>query len=120
MLLEFYFILGHYLSPFQVVYGDVYLLDDEMKWKELPSMPKPDSHIEFAWAIVNRSIIIAGGTTDKHPVTKKMVLNGELFRYELDKQVTLYSPSTLLWKELYDDIFFMRDDRPIIPRSNLS
>ncbi|KAF9600164.1 hypothetical protein IFM89_004879 [Coptis chinensis] len=68
----------------EVVYGDVYMLDDDMKWKGLPSMPKPDSHIEFAWAIVNNSIVIAGGTTDKHPVTKKMVLNGEIFQFNLN------------------------------------
>lgn len=68
----------------EVVYGDVYMLDDEMKWKVLPSMPKPDSHIEFAWAVVNNSIVIAGGTTDKHPVTKKMILNYEIFRFQLD------------------------------------
>ncbi|KAL5998165.1 hypothetical protein ACLOJK_009103 [Asimina triloba] len=69
----------------EVVYGDVYMLDDdEMKWKQLPPMPKPDSHIEFAWVIVNNSIVIAGGTTQNHPVTKKMVLNGELFRFRLD------------------------------------
>ncbi|RZC74626.1 hypothetical protein C5167_050106 [Papaver somniferum] len=70
----------------EVVYGDVYMLDDEMKWKEFPSMPKPDSHIEFAWAIVNNSIVIVGGTTDKHPVTKKMILTGEVFRFNLDTQ----------------------------------
>ncbi|CAI9280811.1 unnamed protein product [Lactuca saligna] len=35
----------------EVVYSDVYMLDDEMKWKVLPPMPKPDSHIEFAWAV---------------------------------------------------------------------
>ncbi|XP_039158683.1 kelch repeat-containing protein At3g27220-like [Eucalyptus grandis] len=68
----------------QVVYGDVYMLDDENKWKVLPSMIKPNSHIEFAWAHVNNSLIIAGGTTEKHPVTKKMVLNGELVRFNLD------------------------------------
>ncbi|GAU33305.1 hypothetical protein TSUD_165700 [Trifolium subterraneum] len=33
----------------QVVYGDVYMLDEEMKWKVLPPMPKPNSHIECAW-----------------------------------------------------------------------
>ncbi|KAH9792113.1 hypothetical protein KPL71_003991 [Citrus sinensis] len=33
----------------EVVYGDVYMLDDEMKWKVLPPMPKPNSHIECAW-----------------------------------------------------------------------
>ncbi|XP_059458961.1 kelch repeat-containing protein At3g27220 [Corylus avellana] len=68
----------------EVVYGNVYMLDDEMKWKELPPMPKPDSHIEFAWVVVNNSIVIVGGTTEKHPVTKKMVLNGEVFRLNLD------------------------------------
>ena len=40
----------------QVVYSDVYMLDDEMKWKTLPPMPKPDSHIEFAWAIVSEQV----------------------------------------------------------------
>lgn len=50
-------------------------------------MPKPDSHIEFAWVIVNNSIIIAGGTTEKHPVTKKMVLVGEVFRFNLNNLV---------------------------------
>ncbi|XXG45068.1 hypothetical protein AAC387_Pa02g0248 [Persea americana] len=68
----------------KVVYSDVYMLDDEMKWKQLPPMPKPDSHIEFAWVIVNNSLIIAGGTTEKHPVTKKMVLVGELLQFHLD------------------------------------
>ncbi|RYQ87109.1 hypothetical protein Ahy_B09g094584 isoform A [Arachis hypogaea] len=68
----------------EVVYGDVYMLDDEMKWKTLPSMPKPNSHIEFAWVVVNNSIVISGGTTEKHPVTKKMVLNGEVFQFNLN------------------------------------
>ncbi|KAF6148969.1 hypothetical protein GIB67_026714 [Kingdonia uniflora] len=68
----------------EVVFDDVYMLDDEMKWKVLPSMPKPDSHIEFAWAIVNNSIVLVGGTTDKHPVTKKMILVGEVFQFNLD------------------------------------
>ncbi|CAK9324782.1 unnamed protein product [Citrullus colocynthis] len=70
----------------EVVYSDVYMLDDDMKWKALPSMPKPDSHIEFAWVVVNNSIVIVGGTTDKHPQTKKMVLNGEVFQFNLDLQ----------------------------------
>ncbi|KAJ8615712.1 hypothetical protein MRB53_035084 [Persea americana] len=69
----------------EVQYGDVYMLDDEMKWKTLPPMPKPNSHIEFAWVVVNNSIVIVGGTTLKHPVTKKMVLVGEVFRFRLDK-----------------------------------
>ena len=55
----------------QVVYSNVYMLDDGTAWKELPPMPKPDSHIEFAWVNVNNSLIIVGGTTDKHPITKK-------------------------------------------------
>ncbi|GAV85766.1 Kelch_4 domain-containing protein/Kelch_6 domain-containing protein [Cephalotus follicularis] len=68
----------------EVVYGDVYMLDDEMKWKILPPMPKPISHIEFAWVIMNNSIIITGGTTEKHPVTKKIILVGEVFQFHLD------------------------------------
>lgn len=68
----------------EVVYTDVYMLDSEMKWSNLPPMPKPNSHIEFAWTIVNHSIVIAGGTTDKHPNTKKMILCGELLRFDLD------------------------------------
>ncbi|MED6218933.1 hypothetical protein PIB30_031162 [Stylosanthes scabra] len=68
----------------EVVYGDVYMLDNEMKWKTLPSMPKPNSHIEFAWVVVNNSIVISGGTTEKHPVTKKMVLNREVFQFNLN------------------------------------
>lgn len=68
-----------------------------MKWKVLPSMPKPDSHIEFAWVVVNNSIVIVGGTTDKHPQTKKMVLNGEVFQFNLDLQVSfiLFTPYVL-------------------------
>ncbi|KAG8086703.1 hypothetical protein GUJ93_ZPchr0010g7481 [Zizania palustris] len=68
----------------EVVYGDVYMLDDGRKWKQLSPMPKPDSHIECAWVIVNNSIIIVGGTTEKHPITKKMILVGEVFRFDLD------------------------------------
>lgn len=68
----------------EVVYGDVYMLDDEMKWKVLPPMPKPNSHIECAWVIVNNSIIITGGSTEKHPVTKRMILVGEVFQFHLD------------------------------------
>lgn len=84
------FLLQRTPTFLQVVYSDVYMLDDEMKWKVLPPMPKPNSHIEFAWAIVNHSIIIAGGTTEKHPVTKKMVLNGELVQFNLDTLVNLF------------------------------
>lgn len=63
------------------------MLDDEMKWKVLPPMPKPDSHIEFAWVVVNNSIVISGGTTEKHPETKKMILVGEIFQFQLDTLV---------------------------------
>ncbi|WRX21852.1 hypothetical protein QQP08_014339 [Theobroma cacao] len=69
----------------EVVYGDVYMLDAEMKkWEVLPPLPKPNSHIECAWVIVNNSIIITGGTTEKHPVTKRMILVGEVFQFHLD------------------------------------
>lgn len=63
------------------------MLDDDMTWKVLPPMPKPDSHIEFAWAIVNRSLVIVGGTTEKHPNTKKMTLVGEILQFQFDTQV---------------------------------
>ncbi|PON45315.1 BTB-kelch protein [Parasponia andersonii] len=68
----------------EVVYSDVYMLDDEMTWKVVPPMPKPNSHIECAWVLVNNSIIITGGTTEKHPVTKRMILVGEVFQFHLD------------------------------------
>ncbi|KAH7388495.1 hypothetical protein KP509_16G078500 [Ceratopteris richardii] len=71
----------------EVVYSDVYMLEGEAKeWKILPPMPKPDSHIEFAWALVNDSIVIVGGTTEKNPVTKRMVLVGEVFDFNLKTQ----------------------------------
>lgn len=66
----------------EVVYGDVYMLDDTNKWTTLPPMPKPDSHIECAWVIVNGSLIITGGTTEKHPETKRMILIGEVFKFD--------------------------------------
>jgi N-acetylneuraminic acid mutarotase len=62
----------------------VYMLDDGNKWKQLSPLPKPNSHIECAWVIVNNSVIIVGGTTEKHPITKKMILVGEVFRFDLD------------------------------------
>ncbi|KAE7997196.1 hypothetical protein FH972_001851 [Carpinus fangiana] len=71
----------------EVVYADVYMLDDENKWKVLPPMPKPNSHIKCAWVIVNNSIIITGGTTEKHPVNKRMILVGEVFQFHLDSLV---------------------------------
>ncbi|KAK9155166.1 hypothetical protein Sjap_002646 [Stephania japonica] len=68
-----------------------------MKWKVLPPMPEPDSHIEFAWAVINNSIIIVGGTTEKHPVTKKMILVGEVFHFQLDTLVNFsYSQHRLV------------------------
>lgn len=60
------------------------MLDESMKWKQLPSMPKPVSHIECSWVIVNNSIVIVGGTTEKHPVTKRMILVGEVFQFNLN------------------------------------
>ncbi|KAH9667798.1 galactose oxidase/kelch repeat protein [Citrus sinensis] len=91
----------------EVVYDDVYMLDDEMKWKVLPSMPKPDSHIEFAWVLVNNSIVIVGGTTEKHPTTKKMVLVGEIFQFNLNTlwpnhQYFLSPPSVVKLKKRID------------------
>ena len=74
-------------SLYQVVYSDVYMLDDEMKWKVLLSMPKTDSHIEFAWVHVNNSINFVGGMMQNHLVTKKMVLSGEVFEFDLDSLV---------------------------------
>ncbi|XP_011098838.1 kelch repeat-containing protein At3g27220 [Sesamum indicum] len=68
----------------EVVYGDVYMLDSEMKWTVLAPMPKPNSHIECSWFLWNNSIIIMGGTTEKHPVNKRMILVGEVFRFQLD------------------------------------
>ncbi|TJX35053.1 hypothetical protein E8P77_34530, partial [Soehngenia saccharolytica] len=68
----------------EVVYGDVYMLEDGSAWKQLPPMPKPDSHIEFAWVVVNNSIVIVGGTTEKHPITKRMILVGEVFQFDLN------------------------------------
>nr|GMC46402.1 kelch repeat-containing protein At3g27220-like [Ipomoea batatas] len=71
----------------EVVYGDVYMLDNEMKWKVLPPMPKQNSHIECSWVLVNNSIVIMGGTTEKHPFTKRMMLVGEVFQFNLNTLV---------------------------------
>ncbi|KMZ71083.1 Kelch-like protein 20 [Zostera marina] len=69
----------------EVIHSDVYILEgDGSKWKQLAPMPKPNSHIETAWVNVNNSIIIVGGTTRSHPLTKKMNLVGEVFRFRLD------------------------------------
>ncbi|XP_042423850.1 kelch repeat-containing protein At3g27220-like [Zingiber officinale] len=67
----------------EVQYADVYMLDDGKEWTQLPPMPKPNSHIESSWVLVNNSILIVGGTTLKHPITKKMILVGEVFRFDL-------------------------------------
>lgn len=67
------------------------MLDESTKWKALPSMPKPDSHIECSWVIVNNSIVIVGGTTEKHPVTKRMILVGEVFQFNLNTLVFTFS-----------------------------
>lgn len=96
-----------------MVYGDVYMLNGEMKWKVLPPMPKPDSHIECAWVLVNNSIIITGGTTEKHPVTKRMILVGEVFRFDLDSLV-INLPCSLgkknkKNKQLHMEIYFCYD-----------
>ncbi|XP_019447444.1 PREDICTED: kelch repeat-containing protein At3g27220-like isoform X2 [Lupinus angustifolius] len=91
----------------EVVYDDVYMLDDEMKWKVLPPMPKPNSHIECAWVIVNNSIIIIGGTTEKHPITKRMMLVGEVFQFNLDSMVLLFSSEIVLCISFYLLIHFM-------------
>lgn len=36
----------NYTLLVKVVYSNVYMLDDGTTWKELPHMPKPDSHIK--------------------------------------------------------------------------
>ncbi|KAM7506525.1 hypothetical protein LguiA_016978 [Lonicera macranthoides] len=68
----------------EVVYSDVYMLDSTMKWRELPPMPKPNSHIESSWILVNNSIVIVGGTSINHPLTNRMMLVGEVFQFHLD------------------------------------
>lgn len=65
------------------------MLDGEMKWKVLAPMPKPNSHIESSWILWNNSIIITGGSTEKHPVTKRIILVGEVFRFHLDTLVCI-------------------------------
>jgi hypothetical protein len=85
------------IALLQVVYGDVYMLDDGSKWKQLSPMPKPDSHIEFAWVVVNNSIVIVGGTTEKHPITKKMILVGEVFCFDLESLVSYVEAIFFLW-----------------------
>lgn len=74
-------------SLIQVLYKDVYMLDENMKWHTLPPMPKANSHIECSWVLVNNSIVILGGTTENHPINKRMMLVGEVFRFDLVSQV---------------------------------
>lgn len=89
------------IALLQVVYGDVYMLDDGARWNQVSPMPKPDSHIEFAWVVVNNSIVIVGGTTEKHPITKKMILVGEVFRFDLETLVCS-SRYFFLWMSFYE------------------
>lgn len=74
-------------SLIQVLYGDVYMLDKNMKWHTLSPMPKANSHIECSWVLLNNSIVILGGTTENHPINKRMMLVGEVFRFDLVSQV---------------------------------
>ncbi|KAI4321168.1 hypothetical protein MLD38_034585 [Melastoma candidum] len=65
------------------------MLDQDVKWESLPPMPKPNSHIEFAWVVVNNSIVITGGTSEKHPgdhENVRMLLIGEVFQFNLSTQ----------------------------------
>lgn len=87
-------------------YGDVYMLEDGKEWKELPPMPKPNSHIECAWVLVNNSIIVVGGTTLKHPITKKMILVGEVFQFNLATLVSNPLCCLLLLLKLFLLILF--------------
>ena len=72
------------------------MLDGEMKWRAVNPMPKPDSHIESSWIIWNNSIVIMGGTTEKHPVTKRMILVGEIFQFHLDTMVCMFGSNSAL------------------------
>ena len=82
---------------FQVVYGDVYMLEvkegGRKEWKELPRMPRPDSHIECAWVVVNDTLVVLGGTTEKDPLTNRMVLVGEVYAFDFRGLVCLLSCS---------------------------
>lgn len=98
--------MSNVLVALQIFNGEVYMLDEEMKWKMLPPMPKNNSHIESAWIIVNNSIVIVGGTTDWHPVTKRLVLVGEIFRFRLDTlvSVTIISSSS---QSYHSSVYFV-------------
>jgi len=117
LIMEGFIVSALISKSFQVVYDNVFLLDDEMKWKNLAPMPKPDSHIEFAWALVNNSIVIAGGTTEKHPITKKMVLVGEIFRFDLNTLVIycLLQISSCWYKDFLQSLFFLFRDVTTAP-----
>jgi hypothetical protein len=69
---------------FQVIYGDVYMLEGEGsdEWQRFPGMPRPDSHIECAWIVVNDTLVVLGGTTEKDPLSNRMVLVGEVFAFD--------------------------------------
>lgn len=86
----------HFFFLFQKLYPDVYMLDKNMKWHTLPPMPKANSHIECSWVLLNNSIIILGGTTENHPINKRMMLVGEVFRFDLDKQVSQFFPRKII------------------------
>jgi hypothetical protein len=57
------------------------------RWRTLPPMLKPISHIEFAWVTFNHSIVIVGGSTVNNPVTRKMVLLGDIFLFDTQSKV---------------------------------
>ncbi|RLM61586.1 kelch motif family protein [Panicum miliaceum] len=78
------FVIGGQEGDFMAKPGSPIFKYDGSKWKQVSPMPKPDSHVEFAWVVVNNSIVIVGGTTEKHPITKKMILVGEVFRFDLE------------------------------------
>ncbi|KAG0593522.1 hypothetical protein KC19_1G335900 [Ceratodon purpureus] len=72
----------------EVVYSDVHKLAKRARrWRQLPPMLKPISHIEFAWVTFNRSIVIIGGSTMNNPLTKKMVLLGDIFHFDTQTKV---------------------------------
>lgn len=64
------------------------LEENAKRWKQLSSMPEPNSHIEFAWVTVNHGIVIVGGSTEKNPLTKKLVLLDTIFLFNTHTQVS--------------------------------
>ncbi|KAK6928485.1 hypothetical protein RJ641_007076, partial [Dillenia turbinata] len=82
---DWLFVIGGLEGDFMAKPGSaIFKCSRRHEWKVLAPMPKPNSHIEFVWVIVNNSIIIVGGTTEKHPVTKRMIPVGEVLRFHLD------------------------------------